>query len=129
MTGRPVFVLTLRAEPGVNSIQALRAALKALRRTYGLKCIRLTTTHGATMTTELKITPRELRKGECWTFRAYGHEIEVGWNGRCWAVVDDQRFGPFGTEAEATLAAIAYAKDRQRVPSGEANGADAVTAA
>ena len=46
------------------------------------------------------ITPRELRKGECWMFRAYGSDVEVGWNGNCWAVVDGERFGPFGSEGE-----------------------------
>jgi hypothetical protein len=36
---RPVFIVRLRALPGVNGIQALRAALKALLRRYGLKCV------------------------------------------------------------------------------------------
>ena len=38
---RPVFVVTMRAEPGVDSWRALRAALKALLRLYGLRCLRL----------------------------------------------------------------------------------------
>jgi len=40
--GRPrVFVLKLRALPGVDAVRALRHALKRLLRSYGLKCIDL----------------------------------------------------------------------------------------
>ena len=38
---RPVFTITLRAEKGVDGWRALRAALKALLRLYGLRCLRL----------------------------------------------------------------------------------------
>jgi hypothetical protein len=37
---RPVFVLKLRPEPRVTDpVRALRAALKALLRRYGLRCL------------------------------------------------------------------------------------------
>lgn len=36
---RPIFVIALQAKPGVDSIRALRAALKLLGRRYGLKCV------------------------------------------------------------------------------------------
>lgn len=36
---RPVFVLRLRAAPGVDPVRALRAALKVLLRRFGLKAI------------------------------------------------------------------------------------------
>jgi hypothetical protein len=36
---RPTFTLRLRPEPGVDPIHALRAVLKALLRTYGMRCI------------------------------------------------------------------------------------------
>jgi hypothetical protein len=39
---RPVFVLQLRPEPGVDAIRALRAALKRLLRDHGLRCISAT---------------------------------------------------------------------------------------
>jgi hypothetical protein len=39
MTDRPVFLLRLQPLPGVNPIAALRLALKALLRRYGLGCI------------------------------------------------------------------------------------------
>ena len=35
----PIYRLDLRAEPGVDGIQALRAALKALLRSYGLRAV------------------------------------------------------------------------------------------
>ena len=38
---RPVFIVTLRAEKGVDAIRAMRGALKVLLRTFGLRCIRL----------------------------------------------------------------------------------------
>ena len=60
------------------------------------------------------ITPRELRHRETWRFGAYGFGVEIGWMADpgdgladAWAIIDDQRFGPFGSEAEAVLAAIA----------------------
>jgi hypothetical protein len=34
----PVFIVKLRALPGVDAVRALRAALKTLLRRYGLKC-------------------------------------------------------------------------------------------
>jgi hypothetical protein len=36
---RPVYVLTVRAEPGVDDIRALRAWLKIGLRTFGLQCV------------------------------------------------------------------------------------------
>jgi hypothetical protein len=36
---RPTFTLRLRAEPGVDAIRALRAALKVLLRRYRLRAI------------------------------------------------------------------------------------------
>jgi hypothetical protein len=36
---RPTFVLTLRAAPGIDSIRALRWALKFLWRRFGLRCV------------------------------------------------------------------------------------------
>ena len=36
---RPTFTITLRPEPGVDPIHALRAVLKSLLRRYGLRCI------------------------------------------------------------------------------------------
>ena len=36
---RPVFIVRLRALPGVNGIQALRAALKVLLRRFGLQAV------------------------------------------------------------------------------------------
>lgn len=35
---RPVFTVTLRPEPGVDPLPALRAALKRLLRDHGLRC-------------------------------------------------------------------------------------------
>jgi len=34
----PLFMVTLRPEPGVDATKALRGALKAMLRTYGLRC-------------------------------------------------------------------------------------------
>ena len=39
MTGRPVFVVHVRAEPGVDVIRALRGWLKVGLRNFGLRCI------------------------------------------------------------------------------------------
>jgi hypothetical protein len=39
MTNRPVFIIALRAERGVDAIRALRAALKILGRRFGLRAI------------------------------------------------------------------------------------------
>jgi hypothetical protein len=39
LTDRPVYRLDLRPEPGVDGILALRRALKALLRSYGLRCL------------------------------------------------------------------------------------------
>ena len=36
---RPIFVICLRAERHVEPIRALRAALKTLKRAYGLQCV------------------------------------------------------------------------------------------
>jgi hypothetical protein len=36
---RPIFVLRLRPDPNVDPVRALRAVLKSLLRTYGMKCI------------------------------------------------------------------------------------------
>jgi hypothetical protein len=36
---RPVFVIRLRARPGVNSILALRQVLRRLLRNHGLVCV------------------------------------------------------------------------------------------
>ena len=38
---RGLFLLTLRPEPGVDPIKALRHVLKNLLRRYGLKCVDL----------------------------------------------------------------------------------------
>jgi hypothetical protein len=35
----PVFLVRLRALPGVDAVRALRAALKVLLRRYGLQCV------------------------------------------------------------------------------------------
>jgi hypothetical protein len=35
----PVFLVRLRALPGVDAVRALRAALKVLLRRFGLKCL------------------------------------------------------------------------------------------
>jgi hypothetical protein len=35
---RPLFTLTLRPEPGVDPINALRRVLKVLLRQYGMRC-------------------------------------------------------------------------------------------
>jgi hypothetical protein len=37
--GRPTYALRLRAEPGVDAVRALRAALKNMLRRYGLRCL------------------------------------------------------------------------------------------
>lgn len=34
---RPIFVICLRADPGIDPIRALRMALKVLKRRFGLK--------------------------------------------------------------------------------------------
>jgi hypothetical protein len=36
---RPTFLLTIRPEPGIDAIKALRFGLKALLRRYGLRCL------------------------------------------------------------------------------------------
>jgi hypothetical protein len=36
---RPLFTQQLCAEPGVDAIRALRAALKSMLRKYGLRCV------------------------------------------------------------------------------------------
>ena len=36
---RPIFVLRLRPEPGVNGYRALRELLKRLLRTHGFRCL------------------------------------------------------------------------------------------
>jgi hypothetical protein len=36
---RPVWKLSVRAEPGVHDIRALRALLKRLLRTFGFRCV------------------------------------------------------------------------------------------
>ena len=41
MTERSVFVLVIRAEPGVDGVLALRALLKVMLRMFGLRCIRI----------------------------------------------------------------------------------------
>jgi hypothetical protein len=38
-SNRPTYVLTLRPEPGVDGLRALRRALKVLLRTFGLRCV------------------------------------------------------------------------------------------
>ena len=40
-TERPTFEMTLRPEPGVHGIRALKALLKVSLRRYGLRCISL----------------------------------------------------------------------------------------
>ena len=35
----PIFIICLRAQPRVEPIRALRAALKALKRRHGLQCV------------------------------------------------------------------------------------------
>jgi hypothetical protein len=39
VTERPIFVLELRPEPGVDPVLALRALLKVTLRRFGLRCI------------------------------------------------------------------------------------------
>jgi hypothetical protein len=39
---RPIFTLTVRAQPGVDGIRALRAWLKIGLRTFGLRCVEIT---------------------------------------------------------------------------------------
>jgi hypothetical protein len=36
---RPVFILELKPEPGVDPVLALRAVLKVAPRRYGLRCV------------------------------------------------------------------------------------------
>jgi hypothetical protein len=36
---RPIFVVCLQAQKGVEPIRALRGALKVLKRRYGLRCV------------------------------------------------------------------------------------------
>ena len=75
-------------------------------------------------------TPRAL-----WQFNAYNRDVKIGWdNSHCCAAVDGEGLGPFGSTAEAILAALAYAKDHRATvghdpQSGQTNGAEAVTAA
>jgi hypothetical protein len=38
-TERPIFVLELRPEPGVDPVLALRALLKVTLRRFGMRCI------------------------------------------------------------------------------------------
>jgi hypothetical protein len=38
---RITYLLTIRAEPGVDAVRSLRALLKAMLRTYGLRCVKL----------------------------------------------------------------------------------------
>jgi hypothetical protein len=40
-----VFLLKLRALPGVDAIRALRSALKRLLRSYGLRCVSIAEVH------------------------------------------------------------------------------------
>jgi hypothetical protein len=35
------YLLTVRAEPGVDAMRSLRALLKAMLRTYGLRCVKI----------------------------------------------------------------------------------------
>jgi len=37
--GRPIYVLQIRAEPGIDGIRALRAFLKIMLRQFGLRCL------------------------------------------------------------------------------------------
>jgi hypothetical protein len=41
MNDRELFRVTLRPAPGTAGLQALRLALKTLRRRYGLQCVRV----------------------------------------------------------------------------------------
>src|SRR5262245_33408297 len=55
---RPVFALTLRPQPGVEVIRALRKALKVLLRHYGLRCITIEERrHGQKETTSDSAAP------------------------------------------------------------------------
>src|SRR5215468_9059554 len=45
MAKRPIYCLRLRALPGVDAVRALRAALKRLLRSYGLKCLSVEREH------------------------------------------------------------------------------------
>ena len=38
-TARPIFIVRLRPQPGIDGIRALRLALKVLLRRFGLKAI------------------------------------------------------------------------------------------
>jgi hypothetical protein len=40
-TERPTFVIVLRPEPGIDGVRALRAALKTLLRSHGLRAVRI----------------------------------------------------------------------------------------
>jgi len=42
---RIIYVLKLRALPGVDAIRALRPVLKKLLRQYGLKCVSVSAEH------------------------------------------------------------------------------------
>ena len=44
---RPIFVLALRPEPRVDSIRALRGALKMLKRRFGLRAVTIREHHAA----------------------------------------------------------------------------------
>jgi hypothetical protein len=45
---RATYLLTVRAEPGVDEVHALRALLKVMLRTYGLRCVGITPRDGET---------------------------------------------------------------------------------
>ena len=42
MVRRETYIVTLRSEPGIDGIRALRVALKVLLRRFGLRCISIT---------------------------------------------------------------------------------------
>ena len=71
------------------------------------------------------ITPRAL-----WQFNAYNRAVKIGWdNSHCWAAVDGERLGPFGSTAEAILTALAHCKNHATsVVTEVANGAEATAA-
>jgi hypothetical protein len=41
MTDQPLFVLVIRAEPGVDPMLSLRALLKVMLRGFGLRCLKV----------------------------------------------------------------------------------------
>jgi hypothetical protein len=66
---RPIFVLRVRAEPGVDAIRALRAWLKRGLRDFGLRCVGITPREKETNMVDMRqyastyIKPDDVREG------------------------------------------------------------------